>query len=59
MTSDEIKKLRESMGLSRENFAKILYDGCTRKSVYNWETGKHKPSHSIQSILNNIRDKNK
>jgi putative zinc finger/helix-turn-helix YgiT family protein len=33
--SKEIKKIRKDLGLSMEDFARLI--GCTRQSIYNWE----------------------
>jgi len=38
----EIEQIRVNLGLSRDEFAKLL--GVTSASVRNWEKGRNKPS---------------
>ena len=42
MTPDEIKKIREKLGLTQERFAKLI--NITNSTVNRWENGHSKPS---------------
>ena len=42
MTSEDIKKLRESLGLSQQQFAALV--GSSIKTISNWETGGKIPA---------------
>jgi putative transcriptional regulator len=42
MTSDEIRKLRETLGLTQEEFAKKV--GAGRVTIARWESGQSKPT---------------
>ena len=39
----EYKKIRESLSLSQDQFARLL--GATVRTVANWDNGKNRPSH--------------
>lgn len=41
MTANEIRKLRDALGLTQERFAKRI--GATRGTVARWEIGTAKP----------------
>jgi DNA-binding transcriptional regulator YiaG len=56
MIKEEIKKLREELNLTQEEFAKIL--GTHTSTVYRWESGASQPEknhllylHAMQDIL--------
>ncbi|MEN8905605.1 MAG: helix-turn-helix domain-containing protein [Clostridiales bacterium] len=53
-TSNEIKKIRETLNLSQASFAEFL--GVTKKAVEAWEAGTNKPStptrRTLQIMLN-------
>ncbi len=56
MTPEEIKKIREEMGLSQERFAALI--GATSTTVNRWELGKAKPSRmAIIAIKSMMRKK--
>jgi putative transcriptional regulator len=42
MTSNEIRKLRETLGLTQEEFAKKV--GAGRATIARWESGQSKPT---------------
>ncbi|MBI2305124.1 MAG: helix-turn-helix domain-containing protein [Chloroflexi bacterium] len=49
MTPEEIKALREYLGLSQGDFARLL--GVEQVTVNSWEAGKHTPQISWDSRL--------
>lgn len=56
MMSDSIKKLRQKLFLSQEEFAKEL---CVSVSTINrWETGKVKPNITAMKKIKNFCNKN-
>ena len=56
MMSDTIKKLRQKLFLSQEEFAKEL---CVSVSTINrWETGKVKPNITAMKKIKNFCNKN-
>lgn len=55
MTAQEIKKLREATGLSRERFAQKI--GVSAGSVYNWENGLSSPVFLALEQLTLIKEK--
>lgn len=56
MMSDTIKKLRQKIFLSQEEFAKEL---CVSVSTINrWETGKVKPNITAMKKIKNFCNKN-
>jgi DNA-binding transcriptional regulator YiaG len=55
MNKDEIKKLRQSLGLSQQTFATQLGIGIA--TVSRWELGLFKPSKLALEKLNNLKDK--
>lgn len=48
MTSEDIKKLRESLGLSQQQFAALV--GSSIKTISNWETGGKIPAARISQL---------
>jgi len=55
MTADEIKKLRLSLNISQEDFARLLNVGVA--TVNRWENNHNKPSRLAIQQLNIIREK--
>ena len=51
---EEIKQLRESMGLTQKKMSELLQIGA--KSYTRWETGKDRPSRSMNLLLRAIAD---
>ena len=49
-SADEIKKIRNSMGMSQKSFAS--YIGVSDKTVEAWEAGTNHPSGAASRILN-------
>jgi len=54
-TKDEIKKLREALGLTQTKFAKKLKTQKTR--ISKWENGKESPSEFYQKKLDRLKSK--
>ena len=48
MTSEDIKKLRESLGLSQQQFAALV--GSSIKTISNWETGGKIPAARLSQL---------
>lgn len=48
MTSEDIKNLRESLGLSQQQLAALI--GATIKTISNWETGRKIPAVRISQL---------
>lgn len=48
MTSEDVKKLREKLGLSQQQFAALV--GSSIKTISNWETGGKIPSVRISQL---------
>lgn len=48
MTSEDIKKLREILGLSQQQFAALV--GSSIKTISNWETGGKIPAARISQL---------
>jgi putative transcriptional regulator len=62
ITADEIRKLRRDVGLSQEDFARVV--GTTTSGINRWENGKVQPSkigqrvlHLAQRVVESERDK--
>jgi len=53
-SSEDIKKIRKSVGLSQVVFASSL--GVSKKTVEAWERGRNKPEGSSRRLLQIIRD---
>lgn len=53
-SSTALRKRRERLGLSREEFASLA--GVSASTVYNWESGKTKPSGQHLATLVALRD---
>ena len=53
MISDEIRKLRETLGLTQEEFAKKL--GADRVTIARWESGKSKPTGLYSRALEKLQ----
>ena len=49
LSSEDIIRIRKSLGLSMEDFAHLI--GCTRQSIYNWENRKRKIPQSRMADL--------
>ena len=49
MTPEERVELREKLGLSMEDFARLM--GATRQSIHNWETGRLRPSRMADLMM--------
>lgn len=50
--AEVIKKLRDKMLLSQEEFAKVL--GVSYASINRWENGKHEPTIKIKRKLRSL-----
>lgn len=50
---EEIRKLREEMGMTRWEFSTQV--GIPTDTIASWELGRRKPSHSARVILNNLQ----
>lgn len=48
MTSEDIKKLRETLGLSQQQFAALV--GSSIKTISNWETGGKIPAARVSQL---------
>lgn len=57
MTSQEIKTLRESMGLNREQFGKLI--GVGYYSVQSYELGRKTPSPSVMLNIERLNGEKK
>lgn len=55
LSSEEITGLRKTLGLSMEDFARLI--GCTRQSIYNWERSDRTspPSRMADLLLKLVR----
>lgn len=53
MTSNDIRELRKSLGMSRQQFADKL--NTTSTTVYRWETGKVTPIPMAMTALNQLK----
>jgi DNA-binding transcriptional regulator YiaG len=53
MTAAEIRKLRESLGLTQEEFAKKI--GAARVTVAKWEIGQHPPKGLYLQALEKLK----
>lgn len=51
-TPQKIRKIRESLGVSRVDFGAML--GVNRAAVGHWETGRSKPTRSAQMLLEQL-----
>ena len=54
---EEIRDFRKALGLSQEEFAKLL--GVSRVYVMMLETGKRKPSSVLKRLLDCLEEKQK
>ena len=54
MTGEEIKALREKMGLSQKAFARKL--GTSLNTVNRWEKGVHKPAQMAKKLLEQLKE---
>ena len=45
----EVKKIRESLGVSQEKFALLV--GVSKRTVENWEQGRRQPTGAARSLL--------
>jgi DNA-binding transcriptional regulator YiaG len=52
MTAEEIKKIRERLGLTQEQFAPLVH--VDRVTVARWETGASKPRGVYVAFLNEL-----
>jgi len=57
MTPQEIKEIRTRLGISQEDFARLL--GISLQSIGRWERGKAKPSRLAVKRLKEIATKEK
>jgi DNA-binding transcriptional regulator YiaG len=57
MTANEIRKLRESLELTQEQFAKRI--GATRGTIARWELGTAKPKGLYLQALEKLKTKAK
>jgi DNA-binding transcriptional regulator YiaG len=54
-TPEEIKRLRQAMGLTQKEFGGLL--GVTRNFIYYLERGERKPSKTFKLLLECIEEK--
>ena len=54
MTQDEIRQLRQKLGLTQEEFARRL--GVSWNTIARWETGTRKPGKFAQIVLRQMMD---
>jgi DNA-binding transcriptional regulator YiaG len=54
-TPEEIKRLRQAMGLTQKEFGVLL--GVTRNFIYYLERGERKPSKTFKLLLECIEEK--
>ena len=56
LKSEEIAEIRNQLGLSMEDFARLI--GCTRQSIYNWEKTDRKvrPSRMADLLMKLVRE---
>jgi len=54
MLPDEIKELRDQFGVTQKRMAELLEIG--EKSYCRWETGRERPSRSMNLLLTAVRD---
>ena len=45
----EIRQIRESVGVSQANFARML--GISLRTLQDWEQGRRRPNQAAQSLL--------
>jgi len=55
MSPEEIRKLREDMGVTQREFAEVL--GATQAAVSQWESGVKRPDRRSHAILQGLRQK--
>jgi putative zinc finger/helix-turn-helix YgiT family protein len=55
MLPDEIKNLRKELGLTQREFGELLQVG--EKTATRWETGRGRPSRSLNVLLCALRDR--
>ena len=48
-TSEEIRQIREGVGVSQANFARML--GISLRTLQDWEQGRRQPNQAAQSLL--------
>ena len=46
---EEIRKIREGVGVSQANFARML--GISLRTLQDWEQGRRRPNQAAQSLL--------
>jgi putative transcriptional regulator len=46
---EEIKQIREGVGVSQANFARML--GISLRTLQDWEQGRRRPNQAAQSLL--------
>jgi DNA-binding transcriptional regulator YiaG len=54
MAKEEIKALRINLGLTQEQFARLV--GCTMAEVGRWERGEHSPKGLYLDALVDLRN---
>jgi DNA-binding transcriptional regulator YiaG len=57
MQAKEIKKLRDSLGLTQEKFARLL--NVTTTSINRWENGVAKPSSMAMEKIEAVKERGK
>ena len=58
MTSEAIKRLRKSLGLTQEQFGREI-GGVNRVTVADWEAGAHRPRGLYLAALKELAEKAK
>jgi DNA-binding transcriptional regulator YiaG len=57
MKPDEIRQLRESIGLTQDDFGRLL--DVSQKQISRWERGSSKPNRFYAALLNLVRENHK
>lgn len=55
LSAEDIKALRDKLGLSREDFAHEV--GATAMSVYRWEASLNKPGKMAKRLLEQLKER--
>ena len=55
MTAEEIKAMRQNMGLSMEDFAREV--GVSTTTVFRWEKGERAPGRMARKLLGLVQAK--
>lgn len=56
MKTLNIRKIRDELGLTREEFAKKL-GACTPRAVKSWELGARDPSRAMRALIEQMTER--